>query len=137
MNKLSAKQMELASEEEKVSIVDFNTVETFTAEDLDKIVREARIAQAEQIVKMAKAAFEFVGKAIANIQNGISVATAYDELSRLSDRELADIGIQREEIGRVAFDDVTNRAAQADLAVYGYNVKTGRPTNDWVDHIAA
>ena len=136
MNKLSSEQIELAAEE-MVSIVDFSEARSQSMEEIDQLVREARQAQAQVIGQMIKAAVKFVGKIFASIGTGLRAATTFDELARLSDRELADIGVQRNEIARFALEDTATRAAKADLAVYGYGMKVARPSNDWVDHIAA
>tara|TARA_B100000315_G_scaffold139923_1_gene128949 strand:+ start:1687 stop:2097 length:411 start_codon:yes stop_codon:yes gene_type:complete len=136
MNKLSNEQIELAADE-MVSVVDFSEVENLSMEDIDQLVREARLAQAQVAGQMIKAAAEFIGKIFAGINSGLRAATTYDELARLSDRELADIGLNREQIASVAFDDLALRSAKANFAVYGGGMKIARPTNDWVDHIAA
>ncbi|MFP6711047.1 MAG: DUF1127 domain-containing protein [Rhodospirillales bacterium] len=136
MNKLSTEQTELATEE-MVSIVALSEVKPLTMEEVDLIIRNARLAQAEVAVQMFKAVASYIGNMFAAIRRGINAATTYDELARLSDRQLADIGISRDQIASVAFNDVATRTASANLSSYGYSMKIARPTNDWVDHIAA
>jgi len=136
MNKLSVKQTEIAVEE-NISLVDFNDGQPLAMEDIDKLVREARLAQAKVAGELVRTALKFIGNIFSSIQKGLRAATTFDELARLSDRELADIGVQRNEIARFALEDTATRAAKADLAVYGYGMKVARPSNDWVDHIAA
>ncbi len=140
MNKLSKEQIELATQE-YVSLVNFDEAERLTMEEIDQLVRNARLAQAQVFGQMFKAAFNFIGKFVgkifSSISQGMSAATTYDELARLSDRELADIGINRDQIARVAFDDMAVRSTETTFPVYRGGMKVARPTNDWVDHIAA
>jgi hypothetical protein len=140
MNKLSVEKTELALDQaanELTSMVNLNEAGPLTKDQIDALVRDARIAQAEVAAQLVKAAFNSIGSFFAGIHKGIRAATAYDELARLSDRDLADIGIQRNEIAKMAFEDSTTRSATADLNVYGYGMKVARPTNDWVDQHAA
>jgi uncharacterized protein YjiS (DUF1127 family) len=136
MNKLSVKQTELAVEE-KVSTVDFSDDKQLSMEDIDKLIRQARLAQAEVAGQMVKAVIKSIGNLFEVIQSGLRSATTYDELARLSDRELADIGITRADIPRLAFGDPASRAATADLTVHGYDTKVAQPSNDWDKNIAA
>mgnify|MGYP003979146265 FL=1 len=136
MNKLSSEQIELAAEE-MVSIVDFSEARSQSMEEIDQLVREARQAQAQVIGQMIKAAVKFVGKIFASIGTGLRAATTFGELARLSDRELADIGMSRDQIASVAFDDMALRSTETTFPVYRGGMKVARPTNDWVDHIAA
>ncbi|MDP7600930.1 MAG: DUF1127 domain-containing protein [Rhodospirillales bacterium] len=136
MNKLSKEQIELATEE-MISFANFDEARSLTMEEIDQLVRDARRAQAQVAGQMIKTAFKFVGKIFAGIGNGLHAATTYDELARLSDRELADIGLNRDQIASVAFDDLAIRSAKSSFTVYGGGMKITRPTNDWVDHIAA
>ena len=136
MNKLSKEQIELATEE-MISFANFDEARSLTMEEIDQLVRDARRAQAQVAGQMIKAAFKFVGKIFAGISNGLHAATTYDELARLSDRELADIGLNRDQIASVAFDDLAIRSAKSSFTVYGGNMKIARPTNDWADHFAA
>ena len=141
MNKLSKEQIELATEE-MISFANFDEARSLTMEEIDQLVRDARRAQAQVAGQMIKAAFKFVGKIFAGIGNGLHAATTYDELARLSDRELADIGLNRDQIASVAiasvaFDDLAIRSAKSSFTVYGGDMKIARPTNDWADHFAA
>ncbi len=136
MNKLSIEQTELATEE-MVSTVDFSNSEPLTMAELDAIVRQARRAQATVAVQIIKAVFNYFGSISAAIKTGIQAAATYDELAGLSDRELSDIGITRDGIARMAMQDTTTRAANAELTSYGYGMRVARPTNDWVDQFAA
>ena len=136
MNKLSKEQIELATEE-MISFANFDEARSLTMEEIDQLVRDARRAQAQVAGQMIKTAFKFVGKIFAGIGNGLHAATTYDELARLSDRELADIGLNRDQIASVAFDDLAIRSAKSSFTVYGGDMKIARPTNDWADHFAA
>ena len=136
MNKLSNEQIERAAEE-MVSTVDFSEARSQSIEEIEQLMRDARLAQAQVLGQMIKAAVKFVGKIFANIGNGLRAATTYDELAHLSDRELADIGINRDQIASVAFDDWAMRSTEKSFPVYRGGMKIARPTNDWVDHIAA
>ena len=128
MNKLSKEQIELATEE-MISFANFDEARSLTMEEIDQLVRDARRAQAQVAGQMIKAAFKFVGKIFAGIGNGLHAATTYDELARLSDRELADIGLNRDQIASVAFDDLAIRSAKSSFTVYGSGMKIARPTN--------
>ena len=128
MNKLSEEQIELATEE-MISVANFDKTRSLTMEEIDQLVRDARRAQAQVAGQMIKAAFKFVGKIFAGIGNGLHAATTYDELARLSDRELADIGLNRDQIASVAFDDLAIRSAKSSFTVYGSGMKIARPTN--------
>lgn len=136
MNKLSVEQTELATEELS-STVDFSTAEIVTRDEFDRILREARIAQSEFALHLIKAGFKFIGRAITAIQNGLRAATAYDELARLSDRELADIGVSREEIAGIAYRGCVSTETKAELAVYSNDVKVTRSKKEWLGEIAA
>ena len=140
MNKLSVEKTELVMDQaanEMTTKVDFNESKSLTKGQVDALIRDARVAQAVVAAQLVKAAFKSIGTFFAGIHKGIRAATAYDELARLSDRDLADIGIQRNEIAKMAFEDSATRSATADLNVYGYGMKVARPTNDWVDQHAA
>ena len=140
MNKLSVEKTELVMDQaanEMTTKVDFNESKSLTKGQVDALIRDARVAQAVVAAQLVKAAFKSIGTFFAGINKGIRAATAYDELARLSDRDLADIGIQRNEIAKMAFEDSATRSATADLNVYGYGMKVARPTNDWVDQHAA
>ena len=128
MNKLSKEQIELATEE-MISFANFDEARSLTMEEIDQLVRDARRAQAQVAGQMIKTAFKFVGKIFAGIGNGLHAATTYDELARLSDRELADIGLNRDQIASVAFDDLAIRSAKSNFTVYGSGMKIARPTN--------
>ena len=136
MNKLSVKQTEIAVEE-NISLVDFNDGQPLAMEDIDKLVREARLAQAKVAGELVRTALKFIGNIFSSIQKGLRAATTFDELARLSDRELADIGMSRDQIASVAFDDMALRSTETTFPVYRGGMKVARPTNDWVDHIAA
>lgn len=100
MNNLSTYQIELVTED-KVSVGDFSQTKPLTKERYDEIVREAYVAQAEVVARIIKAAFKFIGMIIVGIQSGLRATRTYDKLTRMSDRDLADIGIRRDQIGNV------------------------------------
>ncbi len=135
MNKLSAEQIELATNE-LVSNVELYDAKPLTEAELKKISIEARRLQAEMMARVFKAIVNGVGNFFTAIQDGLHASKRYEELANLSDRDLADLGISRSDIASVAFNE-SSRTATADLAVYGYDVKAANPTNDWVNKAAA
>lgn len=66
------------------------------------VVKEAQAERARMIARTLSAAFRAVGRMIGNVVDAIFEASAsarlYTELSRMSDRQLADIGLTREEL---------------------------------------
>ena len=133
MNKLSKEQIELATEE-MISVANFDEARSLTMEEIDQLVRDARQAQAQVAGQMIKAVIKFIGNIFSGIRNSLRAATSYDELARLSDRELADIGLNRDQIASVAiasvaFDDLAIRSAKSSFTVYGSGMKIARPTN--------
>ena len=103
MNKLSKEQIELATEE-IISVANFDDARSLTMEEIDQLVRDARQAQAQVAGQMIKAVIKFIGNIFSGIGNSLRAATSYDELARLSDRELADIGLNRDQIASVLRD---------------------------------
>ena len=136
MNKLSKEQIDQVVQDQ-VSTVGYVDQEPLSMEDINKLVRDARLAQAKVFGDIFKSAVKALGKSFAAIGKGIRAAVAFDELARLSDRELADIGLNRDQIAGVALEDAATRSAKASYAGFGGTRKAARPTNDWVDHIAA
>ena len=136
MNKLSNEQIELATEEFS-SIVNYDEADRLTMAEIDQLTREARLARAQVTGQMIKTVVKFVGKIFANIGSSLRATSTYDELARLSDRELADIGLNRDQIASVAFNDMAVRSTETTFPVFRGGMKIARPTNDWVDHIAA
>ena len=87
--------------------------------------------------KSSLAVAKAIGNAFRAVQNGISAARTYEELSRLSDRGLADIGLRREDIGRMVYLGSESRSAMAELKVCGYDTKVGHPSNSHASKYAA
>ena len=117
--------------EQRITVI--NSLDDYTplsAQDTDKIIRAARVAQTEVATQIFSAVAKAIGNAFRAVQNGISAARTYEELSRLSDRGLADIG-------RMAYSGSESRSAMAELKVCGYDTKVGHPSNNHASKYAA
>ena len=133
MNKMSAKETEITLDQVEQRITVINSLDDYTplsAQDTDKIIRAARVARTEVATQIFSAVAKAIGNAFRAVQNGISAARTYEELSRLSDRGLADIG-------RMAYSGLGSRSAMAELKVSGYDTKVGHPSNNHASKYAA
>ena len=136
MNKISADQPELIIKD-TMSITDSNKFEPISANEVETIVKNARKEQAAILAKMIRAIFSYLDGLITAVQDGVRAASTFEELSRLSDHDLNNIGIQRHEIAGVAFSGSVTRSTNADLGIYVSSIELGQPSNDWVKKRAA
>ena len=109
----------------------------------NQILSDARHIQAtegfEFTKSMFKAAYQFLSNAIfAPIVQGFAVKESFEELSRMNDRELADIGISRADIPRYALGLVTAQSDPVSLgALNGWSPDAAKVSNDVDRNIAA
>ena len=136
MNKISVDQPN-SSIKGTMSITNSNKFEPISANEVETIVRNARKEQATILAKMIRTIFSYLDGVITAVQDGVRAASTFEELSRLSDRDLNDIGIQRHEIAGVAFAGSVTRSTNADLGIYVSSIELGQPSNDWVKKRAA
>ena len=140
MNKMSAKETEITLDQVEQRTTVINSLDDYTplsAQDNDKIIRAARVAQTEVATQIFSAVAKAIGNVFSAVQNGISAARTYEELSRLSDRGLPDIGLRREDIRRMVYMGSESRSAMAELKVCGYDTKVGHPSNNHASKFAA
>ena len=115
----------------------FDNYRPLTTQEIDKTVRAARLAQSEVARQILYSIVRYVGNVFSAIQDGIRAARSYEELSRLSDHSLADIGLNREDIAQMAYSGPASMLAMAELKAYGYDMKVGSPSNDYSAKYAA
>ena len=140
MNKILAEETEIILdlvEEQMLLTNSFDNYKPLTTQEIDKIVRAARLAQSEVARQILYTILRFVGNVFSAIQDGIRAARSYEELSRLSDHSLADIGLNREDIAQMAYSGPASMLAIAELKAYGYDMKVGSPSNDYSAKYAA
>jgi uncharacterized protein YjiS (DUF1127 family) len=140
MNKILAEETEIILdlvEEQMLLTNSFDNYKPLTTQEIDKIVRAARLAQSEVARQILYTILRFVGNVFSAIQDGIRAARSYEELSRLSDHSLADIGLNREDIAQMAYSGPASMLAMAELKAYGYDMKVGSPSNDYSAKYAA
>ena len=140
MTKISAEETEIALdlvEEQMLLTTSFDNYWPLTTQEVDKIVRAARLAQSEVARQILYTILRSVGNVFSAIQDGIRAARSYEELSRLSDHSLADIGLNREDIAQMAYSGPASMLAMAELKAYGYDMKVGSPSNDYSTKYAA
>ena len=140
MNKISAEKTEITLdlvEEQMLLTTSFDNYRPLTTQEIDKIVRAARLAQSEVARQILYTILRSVGNVFSAIRDGIRAARSYEELSRLSDHSLADIGLNREDIAQMAYSGPASVLAMAELKAYGYDMKVGSPSNDYSAKYAA
>ena len=140
MNKISAEETEITLdvvEEQMLLTTSFDNYKPLTTQEIDEIVRAARLAQSEVARQILYTILRSVGNVFSAIQDGIRAARSYEELSRLSDHSLADIGLNREDIAQMAYSGPASMLAMAELKAYGYDMKVGSPSNDYSAKYAA
>ena len=115
----------------------FDNYRPLTTQEVDKIVRAARLAQSKVAREILYTIVRSVENVFSAIQDGIRAARSYEEFSRLSDRSLADIGLNREDIAQMAYLGPESMSAMAELKAYGYDMKVGCPSNDYSAKYAA
>jgi uncharacterized protein YjiS (DUF1127 family) len=110
--------------------IDLDKFRSMTNEKIEKIVSRARRSQVEVIVRMIKK----IGKILKNlfniIKNVASAAQVTDQLSRLSDHDLADIGIRREKIAQQSYGELAAYASTSDAKIYDYKIQVINLTNE-------
>ena len=140
MNKMSAKETEITLdlvEGQMTLTTSFDNYKPLTIHDIDKVVHTARLAQAEVATQIFSAVVKAIGNALNAIRSGMRAARTYKELSRLSDRGLADIGLNREDIARMGYAGSESRSAVVEFKAYGYDMKAEHPSNDYgAKHVA-
>jgi len=140
MNKILAEETEIILdlvEEQMLLTNSFDNYKPLTTQEIDKIVRAARLAQSEVARQILYTILRFVGNVFSAIQDGIRAARSYEELSRLSDHSLADIGLNREDIAQMAYSGPASMSVTAELKAHGYDMKVGCPSNDYSAKYAA
>ncbi len=79
-------------------------------------IQAARAERARILGQALRAAFRGLGRLVFGVADMISRAAQsarlYDELSRMSDRQLADVGIQREDIARIVAKSMSDARAE-------------------------
>ncbi|MEK9677971.1 MAG: DUF1127 domain-containing protein [Rhodospirillaceae bacterium] len=99
---------------------ELNTAPThvyYGSPEVNELVASAMRARSEYLAKIFGSAWSgvksfFKVNVIKPLAQAIDSAQAYDQLSRLSDRDLKDLGIDRSQIAHYAF-----RAGEADLTI--------------------
>ncbi len=140
MNKISAKETEITLDlvEKQMGLTpSFDNYRPLTTQKIDKIVRAARLAQSEVAKEILYTIVRSVGNIFSAIQDGIRAARSYEELFRLSDHSLADIGLNREDIVQMAYSGPESMSATAELKAHGYDMKVGCRSNDYSAKYAA
>jgi len=108
-------------------------------EDQNRFYAEARRQQAQTVADFAGRAFSAVVSAVksltTSIVNSVSLARQMEELSQLSDRQLADIGIKRSDIPRVVMGEPVGGHRISVPGLKGWTPSTA--SNDWTGSAAA
>jgi len=128
VNKISAKETEITLDlvEEQMELTPrFDNYRPLTTQEVDKIVRAARLAQSKVAREILYTIVRSVENVFSAIQDGIRAARSYEELSRLSDHSLADIGLNREDIAQMAYLGPESMSAMAELKAYAPLVSVG------------
>jgi uncharacterized protein YjiS (DUF1127 family) len=140
MNKISAEETEITFdlvEGQMFLTTSFDNYRPLTTQEIDKIVRAARLAQSEVARQILYTIVRSLENVLNAIQDGMRAARSYEELSRFSDHSLADIGLNREDIAQMAYSGPASTLARAELKAYGYDMKVGSPSNDYSAKYAA
>ncbi len=122
-----------------------NDMSVLDRAEVDEMIRKARAEQAEVIfgffARLVRAVSTGVKTVIVDpIVGAVAAVRATEELSRLSDRELADIGLTRSDIpGHVYRTMVKRRDDHSVVSVTGHVAAAGvgTPSNDRGKSIAA
>ncbi len=116
-----------------------SSIPGLSLEDQNRFYAEARRQQALAVAKYVGLAFKSVVtvfKAVAgSIVGGVAQARQLAELSHLSDRQLADIGIKRSDIPRVVMGEPVGRHRISVPGLAGWTPSTA--SNDWRGSAAA
>ena len=108
-------------------------------EDQNRFYAEARRQQALTVVEFAGKAFDSVVSAVKTVSGaligGIVQARQLAELSQLSDRQLADLGIKRSDIPRIVAGESVGSQRISVPGLKGWQPSTA--SNDWTGSAAA
>lgn len=108
-----------------------------------QIIADAQSLRATEGSEFTKSFFKAAYRYISNmffapIVLGFAANESYEELSRMNDRELADIGISRADIPRYAFGHATSINNQVSVsAVPGWSPSAAEASNDLDRNLAA
>jgi len=117
-----------------------NTLNSGLSQDFQhRTMSEARRQQAMAVAETFGGAYakvaKFLATAVSSIAQAMKQAHQMSELARLSDRQLADIGIKRSDIPQVVMGEPVGQ-----YAVDASGLKAWKPapaSNDWQNNIAA
>jgi uncharacterized protein YjiS (DUF1127 family) len=108
-------------------------------EDQNRFYAEARRQQAMTVARIVTKAFTAVATLVVivakSIARAVSQARQMAELSQLSDRQLADMGIKRSDIPSVVVGEPVGRHRISVPGLKGWTPSTA--SNDWHDSAAA
>lgn len=108
-------------------------------EDQSRFYAEARRQKAQTVAEFAGRAYGAVASAakalVKSVVSGIVQARQLAELSQLSDRQLADIGIKRSDIPRVVVGEPVGGHRISVPGLKGWQPSTA--SNDWTGSAAA
>lgn len=89
--------------------------------EIDAVIHAAHAQRARYLAQSLKAVFggiaRLVGTLFEVVSRAAESARLYDELSRMSDRQLADIGLHREDLSRVVAQSMNSRVQVKDAQV--------------------
>jgi uncharacterized protein YjiS (DUF1127 family) len=78
--------------------------------EVNAVIQAARAERARVLAQFLKAVFGGIGRLALSLVDAISRAAQsarlYDELSRMSDRQLADVGLRREDLSRIVAESM-------------------------------
>ena len=104
-----------------------------------RVMTEARREQAMAMADTFGGAYSrlvaFVKSTVASVAQAMRQAQQMAELSRLSDRQLADIGIKRSDIPQVVMGEPVGNFEIDAAGLKGW--KPAKPSNDWQNSAAA
>lgn len=112
-----------------------SSVPGLSLEDQNRFYAEARRQQALTVAAYVGKAVKAVGSAFATLTQAIVKARQLAELSQLSDRQLADIGIKRSDIPRVVVGEPIGSHRISVPGLKGWAPNTA--SNDWTGSAAA
>lgn len=104
-------------------------------DDQGRFYAEARRQQALTVAEYAGKALKAIGTVVTALSNSIVRARQLAELSQLSDRQLADIGIKRSDIPRVVVGEPIDGYRIRVPGLKGWTPSTA--SNDWTGSAAA
>ena len=126
--------MKTKKDARKTASADLTSSVTIDHAEVARIVAKARAEQAETMLNLVfRPVARFVRAVVGPITRYLSENRTMDELGRLSDRELADMGIRRSDIPQLIRNSLWQVRHQADSVAYtGIEIapKTGTASND-------